>query len=139
MIYQLSVFDSSHELFKFAGFPCIIFFIYIVIDICILKFYRLFFVSQNIDKFWRIFPIYYDGLEGCIDRQGYYFTCDTSDAKVAELAEKMAKNIESKVLVPDQKTAFVGNCFTDFYCCLFNVNNDQKVTLYEYLRIVSKS
>ena len=98
-------------------------------------------MSQNIDKFWRIFLIYYDALEGCIDRQSYHFTCDTSDAKVAELADQMAKKIESKVLVqdPEKKTAFVGNCLEDFYCCLFKAYNNQKVTLYEYLRIVSKS
>ena len=111
---------------------------YIVIDISTLvSLLRTF--SQNINEFWRIFTIFYGALEGCIDREDYHFTCDKSDTKVAELADQMKKNIESKILVedPGKRTRFVGNCLKDFNCCLFNVYYDQKVTLKEYLRLIS--
>ena len=92
--------------------------------------------SQNIKEFWRIFKIFFDPLEGCIDREDYHFTCDKSDTKVAELVDQMTKNIESKIEVEDPGN-FVGNCLKDFNCCLFNVYYDQKVTLKEYLRLIS--
>ena len=69
--------------------------------------------SQNIKEFWRIFKIFFDPLEGCIDREDYHFTCEKSDTKVAELADQMTKNIESKIEVedPKKKRDFVGNYF----------------------------
>ena len=112
---------------------------YIVIDDSFVSLLKVF--SQNIKEFWRIFKIFFDPLEGCIDREDYHFTCDKSDTKVAELADQMTKNIESKILVedPGKRTRFVGNCLKDFSCCLFNVSYDQKVTPNGHLRFISKS